>query len=185
MTNVIRPARVEDADAIALVAVTAWRETYAGIMPDEYLAALSLEHRAGVVRDHLTQMPDTHTFLVALDRDRVVGFGFAAPTRQAELGTDGEIVAINIVDAAKRRGFGARLMAAMADALSLGGFTRVGLWVIEQNLPARRFYDALGGTQMTQRTQEFGGRTLVELGYTWPTVADLREHAGRLIHPPL
>ena len=177
----IQPARIEDAEAIAWVAVAAWRETYAGIMPDDYLAALSAQQRAGVVRDYLRQLPDKHAMFVARDRDTIVGFGITGPTRQVELGTDGEIVAINIVDTAKRRGFGAQLMAAMANALSLAGLTRVGLWVIEQNLPARRFYEALGGTHATQRNQEFGGKSLVELGYSWPTVADLRERAEQLM----
>ncbi len=40
-----RPANVADADAIGALHVAAWRETYTGILPDEMLAALSVEAR--------------------------------------------------------------------------------------------------------------------------------------------
>jgi ribosomal protein S18 acetylase RimI-like enzyme len=183
LSDLIRPARVEDAEAIGWVSVTAWRETYAGIMPDDYLASLSIDQRAKVFRDRLVQLPSSQSIFVALEQDDVVGFGVCGPTREVELGTDGEIFAINIVAAAKRRGLGARMMASLAGALSLCSFARAGLWVIDQNLPALRFYEVLGGSRATQKDQEFGSRTLVELAYTWPSVADLRDRAERLIHP--
>ena len=50
MNDIVRPARVEDAEAIGWVSVTAWRETYAGIMPDDYLAALSTQQREEALR---------------------------------------------------------------------------------------------------------------------------------------
>jgi ribosomal protein S18 acetylase RimI-like enzyme len=181
----VRPARIEDADAIGWVSVTAWRETYAGIMPDEYLAALSAPQRADLFRERIRRMPDKQAIFVALDQDDVVGFGVCGPTRERELETDGEIFAINLVDAAKRRGLGVRMMAAMASALSICGFARVGLWVIDKNMPARRFYETLGGQYTTQKDQEFGSKTLVELGYTWSAVADLAGRANALIRRTL
>jgi ribosomal protein S18 acetylase RimI-like enzyme len=180
----VRPARIEDAEAIGWVSVTAWRETYAGIMPDDYLAALSTQQRAGVFRDRIRQLPDKQAIFVALDQDDVVGFGVCGPAREAELGTDGEVFAINVVDAAKRRGLGVCLMAAMANALSSCAFNRVGLWVIDQNMPARHFYEALGGVLTTQKDQDFGSKSLVELGYAWPSVTSLLAHTERLIQPP-
>ena len=41
----VRPAIPEDAPAIARVHVASWRETYAGIVPDEFLASLKVERR--------------------------------------------------------------------------------------------------------------------------------------------
>lgn len=177
----VRPARIEDAEAIGWVSVTAWRETYAGIMPDDYLASLSTTQRANLFRDRIRSLPDKQAIFVATDQDDVVGFGVCGPSREAELGTDGEIFAINIVDAAKRKGFGVRLMTAMADALLRCSFNSVGLWVVEQNYPARRFYEVLNGNRTTQKDQDFGNKTLIELGYTWATVADLAKSAARLV----
>jgi len=180
-SNFVRPARVEDADAIGWVSVTAWRETYAGIMPEDYLASLSTQQRAGVFRERILQLPPKQAIFVALDQDDVVGFGVSGPTREAELGTDGEIFAVNIVDAAKRKGLGLRLMMAMAGALVRSGFAGAGLWVIEANAPARRFYEVLGGREATRKDQQFGDRTLVELGYVWPSAAALLARTRELV----
>ncbi len=38
----IRPATLEDATAIAAIHVQSWRETYAGIMPEEVIGRLSV-----------------------------------------------------------------------------------------------------------------------------------------------
>ena len=53
MNFTIRPARIDDASAIALVQVESWRTTYAGIVPDDYLASLNVELRAQSWREHL------------------------------------------------------------------------------------------------------------------------------------
>ncbi|MBI1211570.1 MAG: GNAT family N-acetyltransferase [Alphaproteobacteria bacterium] len=182
--DAIRPARLEDAEAIGWVSVTAWRETYAGIMPDEYLASLSTPQRADLFRERIRNLPNGQAIFVATHQDDVVGFGVCGPTREADLGVDGEVFAINIVAAAQRRRLGVRLMAAMAEALVHCGFATVGLWVVEQNDPARRFYEALGGRCSTRKNQEFGSKKLVELGYIWPSVEDLRMRAEALVQAP-
>ncbi len=183
MNDAIRPARVEDAEAIGWISVTAWRETYAGIMPDDYLAALSIEQRAAAFRDRIAKPADKQAISVALDdTDRAVGFAVSGPTRETSLGTDGEIFAINIVAAAKRRGLGLRLMAAMADHLSSQNFAQVGLWVIDQNTAARRFYETLGGHETTRKTQTFGATSVIELGYAWRSVGELVSSTRQLSH---
>ena len=150
-------------------------------MPDDYLASLSTQQRAGVFRDRIQQLPSKQAIFVALDQDDVVGFGVSGPTRESELGTDGEIFAINIVNAAKRKGLGLRLMNAMAEGLVHSGFAGAGLWVIEENAPARRFYEVLGGREAMKKDQQFGDRTLVELGYVWPSASALLSRTTELV----
>ena len=182
MNGIIRPAIVQDAEGIGRVSVIAWRETYAGIMPDDYLAALSIEQRANVFRDRIVNLPDRQRIFVALDHaEHVVGFGVSGPAREIELGTDGEVFAINIVDAAKRQGLGVRLMAAMADALLSHSLSQVGLWVIDRNEPARRFYETLGGRAAAKKDQLFGSKSIVELGYVWSSLAALQRAAQELM----
>lgn len=41
----VRPARPEDAAAIAAIHVTAWHEAYSGLLPPEMIAALTVEVR--------------------------------------------------------------------------------------------------------------------------------------------
>jgi hypothetical protein len=51
----IRTARVEDAPNIAIIHVHSWRAAYRGIVPDEFLAAISLEKREENWRLELTK----------------------------------------------------------------------------------------------------------------------------------
>jgi len=185
MSAIVRAARVEDAEGIGWVSVTAWRETYAGIMPDEYLASLSVEQRTDMFRSRVANLPERQAIFVALnDAERVVGFGVSGAAREAELGTDGEIFAINIVNSAKRKGLGLRLMKAMAEQLAAARFARAGLWVIEANAPARRFYEVLGGREATRKEQAFGASSLTELGYVWPSADALLRQAEARLAPP-
>lgn len=55
MPHVIFPAGPDDAEDLARVHITAWRETYQGLLPDSYLARMSVpvyarRFRAGLLR---------------------------------------------------------------------------------------------------------------------------------------
>ncbi len=54
MRVAIRAARLEDAGAIAHVHVESWRTTYAGIVPDAYLAGLDEILRTRLWHEWLT-----------------------------------------------------------------------------------------------------------------------------------
>ncbi len=52
------------------------------------------------------------------------------------------------------------------------------LWVLEGNVPARRFYEALGGAVVGRREDHRGkGTLLVEVACGWATVTSLAEEA--------
>ena len=83
----IRRARPEDAGAIAAVHVAAWREAYAGLVPAEALAALSVEARTAFWR-RILGAPDpavaTAAFVACAPDGAVLGFGSCGRQRMAE-----------------------------------------------------------------------------------------------------
>jgi hypothetical protein len=58
MNEVIRPAVVSDAVGLAHVHIESWRRTYKGIVPDDYLANLSLESRVQNWQRYLGEFAD-------------------------------------------------------------------------------------------------------------------------------
>jgi ribosomal protein S18 acetylase RimI-like enzyme len=175
----IRPAELSDADAIAQVHVTAWNETYRGIMPDALLDRLNVDDRIP------TFAANRQSLIVADDGGGIVGFAGCGPRRNEILDADGEIYMINILSRAKRRHLGARLMRAMADALEGWRFATAGLWVLEKNLPARAFYERLGGMPGIISEEDHDGVKLTDLAILWPRIATLRERAEALLaHSP-
>ena len=47
------------------------------------------------------------------------------------------------------------------------------LWVLEDNRPARRFYESLGGVRVGRKTVTIGGATLQEVSYGWRNISSL------------
>jgi ribosomal protein S18 acetylase RimI-like enzyme len=168
----IRIATIEDARELADMHVASWRETYAGILPDAMLSALSVEGRTamweGILRD--PEKADSTVVHLVEDGHRIVGFGSCGSQRSETLkdkGYDGEIGAIYVLRAFQRRGVGARLMSTMAFDLTSRGFGAASLWVLRENAVARAFYERFGGQAIEEREDIRGGATLVEVAYGW------------------
>jgi len=47
------------------------------------------------------------------------------------------------------------------------------VWVLVDNHPARRFYEALGGQELRTQPIEIGGVTLEEVAYGWQDIRGL------------
>lgn len=95
----VRHPTTADADAMGSVHVRAWRAAYSdGLMPDEYLAALSAERRAEMWRRVLSESSrDRASRFVAEDpTGTVVGFALVGPEAEDDLATGGELYVINV-----------------------------------------------------------------------------------------
>jgi ribosomal protein S18 acetylase RimI-like enzyme len=121
------------------------------------------------------------TLMVVVIEGDIVGFAGCGPRREDKLAVDGEIYMINILARAKRQRIGAQLMHAMAKALETNGFAAAGLWVLEKNLPARAFYERIGGTPDIAIQQDHDGVLLTDIAILWPRIATLKERAAQLL----
>ena len=170
----IRAAVPTDAPQIAHTHVACWRETYAGMLPDAELAALSVPDRTAMWERILTQSPSSTTVFVYERDDVIVAFGACGGQRDVGLagkGFGGEISSIYVLASAQKHGVGAALMRAMAAALTAQGLVGMSLWVLRENALARRFYDRLGGRVLGEKTESRPYGEIVEVSYGWP---DLR-----------
>jgi GNAT superfamily N-acetyltransferase len=168
----IRPAMVEDAPAIAQVHVDSWRTTYKGIFPESLLDGLSVSDRARSWNEILTRPPARLVTLVACDgAGKVVGFVCGGAERTGQLGCDGELHAMYLLEGVQRRGLGALMIRRFARDLRSTGFNSMAVWVLARN-PSRRFYEALGGRLITQQEIERGGESYVEVAYGWSNLTE-------------
>jgi hypothetical protein len=88
----LRPALVDDAEAIAATHVDSWRGAYAGRVPRGMADAVTLESRVPMWRALLDAHRDTHPTLVAADEvsGDIVGFVTASPIGGPLQGLEGE-----------------------------------------------------------------------------------------------
>ena len=167
--------------------VEAWREAYAGLVPDAVLAALDPHERAAMWRDALAKGGAVQL----AERDGgIVGFASSGPQRDASLPYSGEIYALYVLQAAQRQGIGRALMSGTRTrSAGAGARQSAVLWVMEGNTRSARFYEALGGREVARREQQprrlQRNRRRLWLGR--PDGADLTAHfepAPRPSHPP-
>lgn len=174
----IRAATTADALALARVHVTAWRETYADLVPDALLAKLSIEGRTAMWTRILNDPSDfDFTAVHVAERDNeVIGFGACGSQRTATLkeqGYDGEVSAIYVLRPFQKQGVGAALMQSMSLTLSGRGCSGLSLWVLRDNAVARRFYEQIGGKVVSEKEDTRQETVLIEVAYGWPDLARL------------
>lgn len=163
----IRRATREDAEAIAAVHVESWKTTYAGIVPDEYLASLDAGERVGMWRGWLSS-PGLFIF-VAEDGVGIIGFVGGGRVREAISGFAAELYALYVLREHQGRGAGRQLTFALVDRLRREGFESMLVWVLREN-PAVSFYIHLGGMQIASKSIEIGGASLEESAFGWPSL---------------
>jgi ribosomal protein S18 acetylase RimI-like enzyme len=168
MTANIRRASREDAAAIARVHVATWRTTYAGLLPEPFLAALDTEQRAR--QWDLLIEAGKDFFHVAEDESGVFGFVTGGAVREPVGDYDAELHTIYLLRDRQGNGTGRRLVETLVHDLCDAGFQSMVVWVLAQN-PAVHFYQRLGAIEISQKTVDIGGVTLDDRVLGWPDLS--------------
>ena len=176
----IRRARPADAIAIGAVHVAAWRSAYPGILPDSYLAKLSVSRQAAYY-DSAIRGPGGVLVAAASGLDvpagsgtRIVGFASAGRSRghsviAGQRLAEGEIETLYVLDDWRERGVGRRLMRSAAALLADAGCRSVFLWVLRDN-PSRWFYQRMGGKPVAEATIPFAGQSVMQTAFVWDPI---------------
>ena len=138
-----RVAGAADATAIAALHADSWRRHYRGVYSEDFLDGEVGEDRLRVWSARLAAATSetVHT-VVAEDDDGLVGFTHVVFDADPEWGA--LLDNLHVRYASKRQGVGSELMARSGQA-ALDRGAALYLWVLEQNLNARAFYEACGG----------------------------------------
>jgi GNAT superfamily N-acetyltransferase len=161
----VRVAWADDADAIADVQARAWATSYAGLVP----AAGELREAdfARLWRDALTRPADArHRALVALERNRVVGFAITTPATDPDCDpvTDGELMELTVDADERGKGHGSRLVQAAVDTMVADRFTRAVTWLVAEDDALRAFLTESGwAPDGAHRTLDLDGTGTTEV----------------------
>ncbi|AWR86306.1 GNAT family N-acetyltransferase [Meiothermus taiwanensis] len=165
--NVIRPATPADAPGVARVHVDSWRETYRGIVPEDFLNSLSYGRREQMWRGGLENPNWQGVLFVAEDLlEGVVGFVAGGPPQEPLGGFTSELWAIYLLQKHQGKGLGRGLFLKFAGEMAARGHASMFLWVLAEN-PATGFYERMGGVRVREREIEVGGKKLLEYAYGW------------------
>jgi ribosomal protein S18 acetylase RimI-like enzyme len=167
----IRAATVDDAAGIAHVHVESWRAAYKGIVPQDFLDAMSETRRTGQWADILAG--GTYRTWVALRYGRVIGFaGTTLPDANdaPEIALGGmELATIYVLREAWDTGVGRSLMDAVVAQHVADRTPELVLWVFKANDRARHVYERAGWrTDGSERNLAIGGANLPTVRYRLP-----------------
>jgi GNAT superfamily N-acetyltransferase len=162
----LRPARPDDAPAVARIRIAGW-QAYAGILDAAYVTSTTFadDARSGAVRwlatlDALGRNPEGVTMLVHERAGAVDGWVSFGPDRSGDHGddgADGEVWGLYVDPASWGSGTARHLLRAATDQLHATGFSSVVLWCLDGNERAHRFYGREGWVLDGARaTRDFG-----------------------------
>lgn len=188
----IRPATVDDAPAMGHVMVESFLSAHRGQMPaaayrkrvDEWTPEVSARAWERSLTERAAGSPARDVVLVAEDDSGLLGLVAGGATEGSPASRTAEIAALYVRPARQGMGIGGSLLRAAAERLAGLGFTELRLGVLSANLPARAFYEAMGGVASGQDTADEEGHLLPVTIYAWPDVSSLSRE-GRDRHPSL
>jgi GNAT superfamily N-acetyltransferase len=155
----VRIAWIDDAEAIARIQARAWATSYAGLVPAA--GDLREEDFAQLWREALAHPADArHRALVALERNRVVGFAITTPATDPDCDqvTDGELMELTVDGGERGKGHGSRLLQAAVDTMVADRFTRAVTWLVADDDALRTFLtDAGWAPDTAHRTLDLDG----------------------------
>lgn len=163
-----RKADVADCTGVANAHVRAWRESFAGIVPQAFLDKMSVEKRALAFANRFSD--ESYRMYVAEVPERgIVGFVDFGEPRESIGAYEAEIYAIYILAEFQRRGVGGRLFDLGVEALVGDGKSSMYLLALEVS-PYKSFYEKMGGRIVGRKQIEIEGVMYVEVVYGWDSL---------------
>ncbi len=142
----VRVAWSDDAPAIAELQLRSWRAQYAALVPAEALPT-DVEAVAASWRAALSRPGDARNrVLVALERNRVVGFAITSPASDPDCDpvVDAELAELTVDPDERGQGHGSRLVQAAVETMQADRFTRAVLWAMAGDDDLRAFLVGAG-----------------------------------------
>ena len=140
--------------------VERWKCAYKSIIPQDYLDSIP-EGRWSSSVDN----PDWKT-LLCIEDGKIIGTCSFCKSRFEQFHNWGEIISIYLLPNYIGKGYGKALMKSALSALKMQGYEKILLWVLEENIRARHFYEQ----SCFSPTDDFindtiGGKELREIRY--------------------
>ena len=164
MNFIIRPATLNDAKCCADIHTASWRFAYSGIVPKEIMDAYSVRWPT-IWNKMFASNVDSHYVMVL--NDIIVGFLTINVSRDNDLKASCyEIIGLYLHPNFISRGFGKQTMEWIKREIKSRGYDKISLWVLEENIRARRFYEK-SGFVFDGETKSSGISSLQEVRYVY------------------
>ena len=150
----------DDLPAVSNVYEASWKYAYKGIIPQDFLDSIPKGRWANSITK-----AGMHP-LVMTENECIIGTACICRSRWEQFRDSGEIVSIYFLPEYIGKGYGTQLLKRCVRELNCLGFTEIILWVLEENIRARTFYEKNGfHFSGVYRNDNIGGKELREMMY--------------------
>jgi len=160
----LRPARNDDADALAAIHEAAWRTTYRGIIDGVELERMISRRGPKWWRTALSRGVRIQILSVS---GEPAGYATFGRSRMRELPFEGEIYELYIRPDHQGLGFGTELFHATRSALARLHLDGLAIRVLSDNTDALRFYRQRGGQPLMTSRERVAKTTLDMTVFGW------------------
>jgi GNAT superfamily N-acetyltransferase len=166
----IRQARREDAADVAQVYIDSWHDTYPGVLPSALLRAMTPKGQTARWLNTIEAQGREAVLVAETAQFGIVAMASLGPSRDCDLGFDGEVYTLYVDPAFIGRGIGRALLKASFRRLRADGMSSCVIWAHAKN-HARFFYEAMGGRLVAERIGRLMGEACPETAFGWKTLA--------------
>jgi ribosomal protein S18 acetylase RimI-like enzyme len=139
----IRYADISDAKTLGEIHSRSWKVTYKGIVPNEILENITIEKRQKYFEKAQTDGREEDAII--FKDNEAVGFICIGKCRDADKpDIYGEIWGIYLLPGYWKMGIGSELINWGLNELKKRHYSKITLWVLEENINARKFYEKNG-----------------------------------------
>lgn len=143
----VRLAELKDLSRVAEINVYGWRNTYRGIIDDNFLfCELSVEKSIERLKKKInTQNSTSKLYVYEDDKDGIIkGMMRTGMCRDSDKSDSFELMAIYVEKAFERSGVGSKLITHFQKKAKEAGVHELCIWVFQENRIARSFYEHHG-----------------------------------------
>lgn len=118
-----------------------WKAGYKNILPQTFLDHISVNFWINKLENSNKNFQENY---IASVNGKFVATSSICEARDEEYKGWGEIKSIYVSPTEFRKGFGSHLFRYVYERLENKGYSKVYLWVLKENITARKFYESLG-----------------------------------------
>ncbi len=138
-----------------------WKYAYKNIIPQDYLDSIPTGRWANSI------MKTGMNNLILIENGLIIGTASFCKSRWDNHSDFGEVVSIYFLPDYIGKGYGHHLLKKCIEELNGLGFSKILLWVLEENMRARKFYEMNGFICSEEYLNDnIGGKNLREVMYT-------------------
>lgn len=162
----VRKITEKDIPSVVDIQINGWKTAYRGIIDDDYLDTMNRDEIIARRKKGYKQ----NCFMVAELKKEVVGFCWYVDNNSFtpnEMDIDCELIALYVRPDLKWKGIGTKLFQFVTNEFQNTNRTKMVVWCLKNNEPAKMFYTKMGGKIAKEKIVEISGKNCSEVGFVY------------------